>query len=74
MEKHKPQEVSENNESEYMGNIWGWKFSFVSLGIIVAMILLMGIRYLTMDKGTMPENLQTTTEKDSLINKTTPID
>lgn len=22
-------------ESEYIGNIWGWKFSFISLGIIL---------------------------------------
>lgn len=25
----------EEPEEEYLGNIWGWKFSFISLGIIL---------------------------------------
>lgn len=25
----------QETESEYIGNIWGWKFSFISLGIIL---------------------------------------
>ena len=45
MEIENPKEDQENPESEYIGNIWGWKFSFISLGIIVAMLLLMLFRY-----------------------------
>ncbi len=32
-------------DGEYIGNIWGWKFSFISLGIILLMIGLMFWRY-----------------------------
>jgi len=45
MEKENPKEDQENLESEYIGNIWGWKFSFISLGIIVVMLMLMLFRY-----------------------------
>ena len=26
---------SESEEEEYLGNIWGWKFSFISLALII---------------------------------------
>ncbi|MFT5385137.1 MAG: hypothetical protein ACI81W_002542, partial [Saprospiraceae bacterium] len=29
-----------DKEKEYPGNIWGWKFSFISLGIIVVLSIL----------------------------------
>jgi hypothetical protein len=32
-------------EEKYIGNIWGWKFSFISLAIILFFFLLMGMRY-----------------------------
>ncbi|MEL6988709.1 MAG: hypothetical protein AAGK97_12890 [Bacteroidota bacterium] len=32
-------------DAEYMGNIWGWKFSFIALGVILALGLFMFIRY-----------------------------
>ncbi len=38
-----------DRETEYMGNIWGWKFSWISLAIILATIALMVVRYYTMD-------------------------
>ena len=74
MEDHKEQERLGNDEDQYIGNIWGPKLSFVSLGIIVAMLLLMGIRYLTMNKTVIPGNQQTTIEQDSLLNNTVPKD
>lgn len=27
-------------EMEYVGNMWGWKFSYISLGIIVFFLIL----------------------------------
>ncbi len=39
----------EEEETEYIGNIWGWKFSFISLAIILATMGLMMVRYYTMD-------------------------
>ena len=74
MENKKVQEADENDKDEYLGNIWGWKLSFISLGIIVAMLLLMGIRYFTMDKPTIPANQQTTIGQDSLPGDTIPKD
>jgi predicted MFS family arabinose efflux permease len=74
MEDNKEQERLGNDEDQYIGNIWGWKLSFVSLGIIVAMLLLMGIRYLTMNKTVIPSSQQTTIEQDSLLNNTAPKD
>jgi predicted MFS family arabinose efflux permease len=32
-------------KDEYLGNMWGWKFSFVGLALLLLMLLLMGIRY-----------------------------
>lgn len=56
----------ENPESEYIGNIWGWKFSFISLGIIVAMLLIMLLRYAYLNNN--PPSLEkqpVSVEKDS---------
>lgn len=36
---------AQGDESQYIGNIWGWKFSWISLGIILFFMLLMGLRY-----------------------------
>lgn len=66
MEKDQSKETQENSESEYIGNIWGWKFSFISLGIIVAMLLIMLFRYNIINKHPPSLNKQTITiEKDS---------
>jgi predicted MFS family arabinose efflux permease len=32
-------------KDEYLGNMWGWKFSFIGLALLLFMLLLMGIRY-----------------------------
>jgi predicted MFS family arabinose efflux permease len=34
-----------NDEEDYIGNIWGWKMSFISLAFIVLVLLLMFGRY-----------------------------
>jgi predicted MFS family arabinose efflux permease len=53
-------------DGEYIGNIWGWKLSFISLGIILGMMGLMFVRYLTMEKpATAPDNQEVTIEVDS---------
>ena len=33
------------SEDDYLGNIWGWKVSFLSLALILFMLALMGMRY-----------------------------
>ncbi len=34
-----------DKKKELPGNIWGWKFSFISLGIILFFVALMAYRY-----------------------------
>ena len=41
----KKKEYKDPYDGEYIGNIWGWKFSLYGLGLIVAMLLLVGVRY-----------------------------
>ncbi len=66
MNEDKINDAPENSDEEYIGNIWGWKFSFISLGIIVAMLLLMWYRYTTIITHPSDSESQTITiEKDS---------
>lgn len=54
MQKDNQQDSTQNNGYQYIGNIWGWKFSFISLGIIVAMLLLMLYRHYAVVKTYPP--------------------
>ena len=75
MRKDDPKDSLENDESEYIGNIWGWKFSFISLGIIVAMLLIMYLRYTFIQNQPPSIEKQTITiEKDSSDSKSKSID
>ena len=66
MEKENPKEPFEKYDGEYIGNIWGWKFSFISLGIIVAMLLLMLFRYsVNNNQPPSSEKQSIAVEKDS---------
>ena len=66
MEKKGSTDHHENSDEEYLGNIWGWKFSFISLGIIVAMLLLMLYRYTVISNSPPSSDKQKITiEKDS---------
>ena len=40
---NKDQDQATNDE--YLGNIWGWKFSFVGLGLIVFFLVIMWYRH-----------------------------
>ena len=57
MEKEKNQPAENEGESEYIGNIWGWKFSFISLAIILFFIALMAYRHWTL-KAPFPTNAE----------------
>jgi Arabinose efflux permease len=55
-------------DGEYIGNIWGWKFSFFSLFFLVALILLMWYRFESLDKSPFPLDQQITpTEQNDTI-------
>jgi hypothetical protein len=49
-----------DKEEDYIGNIWGWKISYISLAVIVLLLSIMGLRYCTMDPGsrTQPEEIE----------------
>lgn len=42
-------------DGEYVGNIWGWKFSFFGLGLIICMLLFMFFRYQSLE--VKPDNI-----------------
>ncbi|MCB0678071.1 MAG: hypothetical protein KDC30_15330 [Saprospiraceae bacterium] len=55
--KEDKQEARDPFDGDYIGNIWGWKFSFIGLGMILFFVLLMWYRYATLDPdrpGTSP--------------------
>ncbi len=55
----------ENKDKAYPGNIWGWKFSFISLGIIVVLLVLAIYRYSTLDHSPPIFQESSSLEKDS---------
>jgi len=52
-------------DKEYPGNIWGWKFSFISLGIIVVMLFLAIYKYSSLDHSPPIFEDPSTLQKDS---------
>ena len=46
----KKKEYKDPYDGEYIGNIWGWKFSYYGLGLILVMLLLVGVRYCQVGK------------------------
>ncbi|GEM_PF-3266444 len=49
MSQQRKESPHSDDQPEYIGNIWGWKFSLISLAIILATMALMVLRYYTMD-------------------------
>lgn len=57
-------------DGEYIGNIWGWKISFIGLGVMLVMGLLMAYRHHQInnwDMGTpeLEEQVMPSTKPDS---------
>jgi len=52
-------------EGEYIGNMWGWKFSYFSLGLIIVLMALIGFRYWQTGEFPMPEKYEKM-KKDSV--------
>ena len=51
-------------EAEYWGNMWGWKISYLGLGLIILMLGLMGFRkcQLNAEEILKPEQMEITDE------------
>lgn len=79
-DKRTPEE-HEEHPFQYVGNMWGWKFSYISLGIILFFIGLIAVRHWMLGIPYDPSQIQmdpivkedTTRTKanDSLQQKTT---
>lgn len=65
----KKREALDEFEGEYIGNMWGWKFSLFSLALIVIFSGLIAVEYYKTGKFPMPERYekeQRMMEADSL--------
>ena len=59
-DEQKKEQLWDPWDGEYIGNIWGWKFSIFSLIFLLCLILLMWYRFETLDKSPFPLDQQTT--------------
>lgn len=57
MSKEDKLDRTKEDEPEYLGNIWGWKFSFIGLGVISFLILVIVIRWNSLENK--PDNIFT---------------
>lgn len=49
LEENNEQPTQQENQEEYVGNIWGWNFSLVGLAIIILLGAFMVYRHKTMN-------------------------
>lgn len=61
----RPHFLDEFDNGEYLGNIWGWKFSFISLAVITILSLYVLYRYSTQEVPNEPTHQELIIKKDS---------
>lgn len=71
MSKEELEDRKDPYDGEYIGNIWGWRNSFIGLGVILFMLGVLGIRAVTMDP--LPIEQEGVENRDSL-DTTPPVD
>ena len=61
-------DTNDEFEGEYIGNMWGWRFSYFSLGLILLFSILIGIRYCQTGEFPHPDRAEPieSVQKDSL--------
>jgi len=50
----KPHFLDEFENGEYIGNLWGWKFSIIGLIVILTLSLYVGYKFATQDETKEP--------------------
>ena len=50
MKKKKNPLLFNEDEEVYVGNVWGWKFSFISLALILGLAILMWVKHCELEK------------------------
>ena len=68
MNKQRRETPWEPWDGEYIGNIWGWKYSFISLGIILFFLFIALYRFATLEKP-VKSNIEKTEIQVDSINK-----
>lgn len=53
-------------DGEYIGNIWGWKISFIGLGFIVVLTALIVYRHLSMNVPFRLDEPEPTTQEQPI--------
>jgi hypothetical protein len=48
-----PKQKKDPFDGDYIGNIWGWRFSIFGAGLIVFFLLIILYRYYTVDPDTL---------------------
>ena len=66
-DKNKKPHFLDEYDGEYLGNIWGWKFSYIGLAIIIILSLYVAYSFATEEVSPEPThqepiNLKDTTE------------
>ena len=64
-DKNKKPHFLDEYDGEYLGNIWGWKFSFISLAVITVLSLYVLYRYSTQEVPTEPTHQELIINTDS---------
>jgi len=60
----KPHFLDEYDDGEYLGNIWGWKFSFISLAVIIVLSAYVLYSYATQEVPIEPSHQEPTIKKE----------
>ena len=45
-------------KDEYLGNMWGWKFSFIGLGLLLFLLSLMAYRHCQIKEEPVQEQIE----------------
>ena len=62
--KNKKPHFLDEYDGEYLGNIWGWKFSFISLAVIIVLSIYVIYSYATQEATIEPTHQEPIQEKD----------
>lgn len=60
----KPHFLDEYDDGQYLGNIWGWKFSFISLAVIIILSIYVVYSYATQEVPIEPTHQEPIQKND----------
>ena len=63
--KNKKPHFLDEYDGEYLGNLWGWKFSYIGLAVILVLSLYVAYSFATNENTPEPTHQEPTISKDS---------